>query len=59
MVDFELEWCHWGIEMDAVEIVHEQDLRVALSAIAGLGSLAWLANLHHNDVSILKQYIRS
>lgn len=36
--------------MHAVEVVHEQDLGITLSAIAWLGPLAGFSNLHNDDV---------
>ena len=50
MVDFELERAHGRVKVDAVEEAHEEELRVALAAIAGPRALADLADLDEDEV---------
>lgn len=35
MVDLEFQWRHRGIEVNPVEVVHQQDLTVTLATITG------------------------
>jgi hypothetical protein len=52
VIDLELERVHGQIEVDAVEVVHEEDLRVTLATIAGLGALGGLADLNDDHVPV-------
>lgn len=52
VVNFQLQWGHRCIEVNAVQVMHQQDLTVSLSTIARLGPFRGLSNLDHDHVSI-------
>jgi hypothetical protein len=51
MVNLQLERAHRCVKVHAVEVLHEQDLRVSFAAIARSVRLGWLANFDHYNVS--------
>ena len=50
VVDLELKWAHWRIEMDTVEVLHQENLTVTLATVTGLRALCGLPDLDHDDV---------
>lgn len=50
MVNLQLERVHWRVEVYAVQVAHEEDLRVALASVAGFGAFRWAAALDYDDV---------
>lgn len=56
MIDLEFQRRHWGVEVNPVEVVHKQYLRVALATITRLRSLAWFADFDYNKVAGAGQY---
>ena len=55
MIDFQLQRCHWRIEMDTVEVLHQENLTVTLATIAWPGPLSRSANLDNHDVSVMNR----
>ena len=51
MIDFEFQRGHGFVEVDMVEILQQEDLRVSLAAITWLVALAGLADFDHHNVS--------
>ena len=52
MVDFQLQRSHRSIKVNAVQIVHQQNLAVTLPAITRLGPFRGFPNLDYDNVSI-------
>jgi hypothetical protein len=53
VVDFELEGIHWGIEMDSVEVVEKQYLRVTLATVAWALAFTGPADFDNHYISAL------
>ena len=51
VVNFELEGIHWGIEVDSVEVVEEQDLRVTLATVARALAFTRPADFDNHHIS--------
>lgn len=52
MVNLQLQWGHWGIKVNAVQIVHQQDLAVTFSTVTRLGPFRGLPDLDYDHISI-------
>lgn len=50
MVDFQLQWRHGRVEVDTIQIVHEQNLRVTLSSIAGFRPFAGFPDFDDDNI---------
>jgi hypothetical protein len=50
VVDLQLERRHGRIEMNPVQVVHEEDLTVTLAPVSRLRALGRLADLHGHHV---------
>ena len=50
MIDLELERSHSSVEMNPVEVLHDQNLTVTLSTVTGLGAFCRLPNFDHDNV---------
>jgi hypothetical protein len=50
VVDLQLERRHGRIKMNAVQVVHEEDLTVTLAPVSRLRALGRLADLHDHHV---------
>jgi hypothetical protein len=53
MVDLQLHWIHWGIEMDAIKVMHDQNLGVSFTTIARLRALRGFADFDDNHVTTI------
>lgn len=51
MINLQLHRRHRGVEMHSVEVVKEQNLRVSLASVTGLGSLTRLPDLDNDDIA--------
>ena len=52
VVDFQLQRVHRSIEVDAVQVVHQQDLTITFSTVTRLGPFSRLSNLDYDHISI-------
>jgi hypothetical protein len=52
MVDLQFQWGHWSVEVNTVQVVHQQDLAVTFSAISRFGPFCGFPNLDYDNISI-------
>jgi len=53
VVNFELEGIHWGIEVNSIEVMEEQDLRITLATVAWALALTGPADFDNHHISAL------
>ena len=51
VVNLKLEGTHWRVEVNAVEVLHDEDLTITLAAVTWLAALCRLADFDNYNIS--------